>query len=93
MRWSGLWSRFTPARSKDVSDEKMYNVRTSVKIVSPLAIILLTTGLLWHSEEMEAGLRPPKTIKTKELLLLLTELALIPPEAPVNQTCKPPELR
>ena len=75
------------------SDEKMYNVRTLVKILSPVVIILITTSLLRHSEERGSGPRPQKNIKTKELLLLLTELAVIPPEAPVNQTCKPPELR
>ena len=76
------------------SDEKMYNLRTLVKILSPVVIILITTSLLRRSEERpNVGLRPQKTIKTKELLWLLTELALIPPEAPVNQTCRPPEIR
>ena len=86
--------RFTPGPPWMLSsDEKMLDVRTLVRILSPAVIILITTSLLRHSPDTGVGPRPHKAIQTKELLLLLTELALIPPEAPVNQTCRPPELR
>ena len=80
----------------------MSNVRNFVKIFLPAAIILITTSFIRHTEERRGGdgdpppphsPAPDKVIQIKELFLLLTELALQPPEAPVNQTCKPPELR
>ena len=79
----------------------MYNVTTLRKILSTLATVLLVGSilLLLLREETENGVevesvsQGTKSIKTEQLLLLLSELALLPPETPVNKTCLPPPVR
>ena len=73
--------------------EKMYNVRTCVRILSTLLIIILIGKCFLPPVSDDVSVPSRKTVKTEELLLLLAELAVLPPEAPVNQTCRPAELK
>ena len=90
VRQSARWQHRYSSHS---CHEKMYNVRTCVRILSTLLIIILIGKCFLPPVSDDVSVPSRKTVKTEELLLLLAELAVLPPEAPVNQTCRPAELR